>query len=500
MSSSESEIKTKKVKKSGHDEKTQILPSTNKGKIDTSNWPLLLKNVSDLNVRTNHFTPCTQGFNPMNRPLEEHLKYGVINLDKPSNPSSHEVVAWMKKMLRVEKTGHSGTLDPKVTGCLIVCLNRATRLVKAQQSAGKEYICIARFHSKLEGGEKQIEAALKKLTGACFQRPPLIASVKRVLRIRTIYEANLIEYDSEKNHALFNVKCEAGTYVRTFCVQLGLLCKVGAHMQELRRNRSGILSENDYQVTMHDVLDSQYLYDQNKDESYLRRVILPLEVLLTNFPRIMIKDSCVNAICYGAKLTLPGVLRFENGIEAGTEVVLITTKGEAVACAYALMSTSVMATCDHGIVAKIKRVIMDRNLYPKKWGEGPYAKKKKLMIKEGKLDKYGKSNENTPKDWKEIFDANDTKKEKKEKKSEKKEESDVEDVKEKSKKDKKIKNLSDDEEVKPKKKDKKKQDLSDSESEVKKKKDKKTKKAKDSDSEEVVVKKKKKAEVSSDSD
>jgi H/ACA ribonucleoprotein complex subunit 4 len=163
----------------------------------------------------------------MNRPLEEHLKYGIINLDKPSNPSSHEVVAWMKKMLRVEKTGHSGTLDPKVTGCLIVCLNRATRLVKAQQSAGKEYICIVRFHSKLEGGEKQIEAALKKLTGACFQRPPLIASVKRVLRIRTIYEANLIEYDSEKNHALISVKCEAGTYVRTFCVQLGLLCKVG---------------------------------------------------------------------------------------------------------------------------------------------------------------------------------------------------------------------------------------------------------------------------------
>lgn len=500
MSSSESEVKTKKVKKGTKDEKTQILPSTNQGKIDTSNWPLLLKNVSNLNIRTNHFTPCTQGFNPINRPLEEHLKYGIINLDKPSNPSSHEVVAWMKKMLRVEKTGHSGTLDPKVTGCLIVCLNRATRLVKAQQSAGKEYICITRFHSKLEGGEKQIEAALKKLTGACFQRPPLIASVKRVLRIRTIYEAKLLEYDAEKNHALIHVKCEAGTYVRTFCVQLGLLCKVGAHMQELRRNKSGILSENDYQVTMHDVLDSQYLYDQNKDETYLRRVILPLEVLLTNFPRIMIKDSCVNAICYGAKLTLPGVLRFENGIETGTEVVLITTKGEAVAMAYAMMSTSVMATCDHGIVAKIKRVIMDRNLYPKKWGEGPYAKKKKQMIKEGKLDKYGKSNENTPKDWKEIFDANDAKKDKKEKKSEKKHESDDEEVKEKVKKDKKEKKVDvSDDDVKPKKKDKKKAEESESESEVKPKKDKKSKKAKDSDSE-IVVKKKKKVEVSSDSD
>ena len=65
------------------------------------------------------------------------MRYGVINLDKPANPSSHEVVAWLKRMLRVEKTGHSGTLDPKVTGGLIVCIDRATRLVKAQQGAGK---------------------------------------------------------------------------------------------------------------------------------------------------------------------------------------------------------------------------------------------------------------------------------------------------------------------------------------------------------------------------
>ena len=84
-----------------------------------------------MNIRSCHYTPIPSGSSPLNRPIAEHLKYGVINLDKPSNPSSHEVVAWIKKILKVEKTGHSGTLDPKVTGCLIVCLNRATRLVKA---------------------------------------------------------------------------------------------------------------------------------------------------------------------------------------------------------------------------------------------------------------------------------------------------------------------------------------------------------------------------------
>jgi H/ACA ribonucleoprotein complex subunit 4 len=174
-------------------------------------------------------------------------------------------------------------------------------------------------------------------------------------------------------------------------------------MQELRRVRSGALKEDETMVTMHDVLDAQFSYEQKKDEKYLRRVVMPLEILLTSYPRIVVKDSAVNAICYGAKLTIPGVLRYESNIEANTEVVLITTKGEAVAVAIAQMSTSVIATCDHGVVAKTKRVIMDRETYPKKWGLGPYAIKKQQLIKEGKLDKYGKPTEATPKEIAKIY-------------------------------------------------------------------------------------------------
>jgi H/ACA ribonucleoprotein complex subunit 4 len=192
---------------------------------------------------------------------------GVINLDKPSNPSSHEVVAWMKRILRVEKTGHSGTLDPKVTGCLIVCIDRATRLVKSQQGAGKEYVCVVRFHDTL-ADDKALPRGLETLTGALFQRPPLISAVKRQLRVRTIYESKLIEYDNKRNLGVFWVSCEAGTYIRTLCVHLGLLLGVGGHMQELRRVRSGITGENDDIVTMHDVLDAQWVYDNTRDGEF----------------------------------------------------------------------------------------------------------------------------------------------------------------------------------------------------------------------------------------
>lgn len=351
-------------------------------------------------VRTGHFTPIPAGSTPLKRDLKSYISSGVINLDKPSNPSSHEVVAWVKRMLRVERTGHSGTLDPKVTGCLIVCIDRATRLVKSQQGAGKEYVCVIRLHDKLPGGEKQFSRALETLTGALFQRPPLISAVKRQLRIRTIHESKLYEFDNERQLGVFWVSCEAGTYIRTLCVHLGLLLGVGAHMQELRRVRSGAMDESKDLVTLHDVLDAQWLYDNQRDESYLRKVIAPLETLLTTYKRVVVKDSAVNAVCYGAKLMIPGLLRYESGIEVHEEVVLITTKGEAIAIGIAQMSTVEMSSCDHGVVAKVKRCIMERDLYPRRWGMGPVATEKKKMKESGKLDKYGRTNEETPASWK----------------------------------------------------------------------------------------------------
>ena len=304
---------------------------------------------------------------------------------------------------RIDKTGHSGTLDPKVTGDLIVCLGRATRLVKSQQGAGKEYVCVVRFHKSIEGGEKALLRALECLTGALFQRPPLIAAVKRQLRIRTIFECKLTEYDEKRNIAVINIDCEAGTYIRTLCVHLGYILGCGAHMQELRRTRSGAITEDDNLVTCHDVLDAMWLYKTKGDESYLRSVISPLERILVSYKRVIVKDSCVNAIVYGAKLMLPGVLRYEHGIEQKEEIVLITTKGEAICLGIAMMSSVEMDFVDHGVVAKVKRNIMERDIYPKKWGLGPTSSKKKQLKSAGKLDKAGRPNENTPQDWNESY-------------------------------------------------------------------------------------------------
>ena len=137
-------------------------------------------------------------------------------------------------------------------------------------------------------------------------------------------------------------------------------------------------------------------------------MIRPLECLLVGYKRIVVKDSAVNAVCYGAKLMIPGLLRYEADINLNEEVVLMTTKGEAIAIGIAQMSTVELATCDHGVVAKVKRCIMERDTYPRRWGLGPVALKKKKMVKEGQLGKHGEKLPGvTPQEWsKDYVDYN----------------------------------------------------------------------------------------------
>ena len=100
---------------------------------------------------------------------------------------------------------------------------------------------------------------------------------------------------------------------------------------------------------------------------------------------------------------IPGLLRYEEGIELYDEVVLMTTKGEAIAIGIAQMSTVDLQSCDHGIVAKVKKMYYGKRYLSKKMGLGPIAQKKKQMKADGKLDKYGRVNENTPENWKKII-------------------------------------------------------------------------------------------------
>lgn len=308
-------------------------------------------------------TDSSYGLPPEQRNLKQHLSLGAINLDKTSGPTSHEVAAWVKRILEVEKAGHSGTLDPKVTGILPVLLEDATRIMDTLLLAGKEYICLMRLHKPV--AKKRIMEVCREFMGPIYQKPPLKSSVVKELRIRTIYYLEVLEI--EEQHVLMRVGCEAGTYIRKLCFDMGLALGCGANMEELRRTRAGPFREDGTLVTLHNLTDAVAAWKEKGEEKLLRRCIQPVEAALSHLPRLVIADNAIDAVCHGAPLAAPGLLSLETDINKGDAVAFFTLKGEAVGVGISQMSSREMLASQSGIVARTERVIMQPNTYPKAW-------------------------------------------------------------------------------------------------------------------------------------
>ncbi len=253
-----------------------------------------------------------------------------------------------------------------MTGVLPVALEESTKVIQALLSSGKEYVCVMRLHSQVS--DDKIKATLDEFRGTIYQRPPVRASVKRRLRTRKIYYLELLEVDGK--NVLFKVGCEAGTYIRKLCHDLGEALGCGAHMRELRRTRAGPFLEDEGSVTLHDVSYMFSLWQETQDEKLLRKFVCPMEKMLTLLPKIYIRDSAVDALCHGAHLAAPGVLSLESGIKPKDTVAVLTQKEEAVSLMRALASTDEVLKMNRGLVAKSKRVLMPRGVYPRKWRRG----------------------------------------------------------------------------------------------------------------------------------
>jgi H/ACA ribonucleoprotein complex subunit 4 len=321
----------------------------------------------EIRVKAEDTTNPKYGHKPSERPAAEYIRYGVINLDKPAGPTSHEVAAWTKKIMHLKSIGHGGTLDPKVTGVLPVTLEDSTKIVQALLHSGKEYVCVMKLHGDAQ--ETRVKQVLDEFQDQIYQRPPLRSSVKRQLRTRRIYYIDFFEVNGR--NVLFKVGCEGGTYIRKLCYDIGEILGIGAHMQELRRTRAGPFVEtSSSRVTLHDVAYWFGEWEEKKDEKILHKIIQPIETALALIPKIVVRDSAVDAVCHGANLTAPGIISAETGIQKDSLIAVLTLKGEAVALAQAVLSTDEIVDLRHGTVATLQRVVMPRGTYPKVWKSG----------------------------------------------------------------------------------------------------------------------------------
>jgi H/ACA ribonucleoprotein complex subunit 4 len=316
------------------------------------------KRIVKVQVKTNP----NYGISPNERKVDELLNCGVINLDKPSGPTSHQVDSWVKGILNIEKVGHGGTLDPNATGVLPIGIGDATKALQALLPAGKEYISIMKLHKDVD--RKKILEVCNSLVGEISQIPPIRSAVKRVKRKRQIYYIDVIQIKGRS--VLFKVGCESGTYVRTLCVDIGRKLKTKAHLSELRRTKVGKLSEDNSYI-LQDLKDAYVLWKEESEEKEIKSIIKPLESFLDHLPKIVIRDSAVDALCHGASLAIPGVVEVDSDIKNGDMVAILTLKNEGVAIANSIMSTEKIIQRDKGVCASLVRVLMNKGTYPSIW-------------------------------------------------------------------------------------------------------------------------------------
>jgi len=324
---------------------------------------MTLKQLQNLIVIDQDITDESYGTYYDKRTLEQLLNYGLIILDKPPGPTSHETVAWTKRILKIPKIGHSGTLDPQVSGVLPLGLGEATKALGVLLYGPKEYHALGRIHS-LPTKEK-LDSVLEMFRGEIFQKPPQRSSVLRQTRTRTIYELELLE--QKERLLLIRVLCEAGTYIRKLYYDIGEILGPGATMIELRRTRVDQFYESNGLVTLHELANAFVLWEEKKDDTKLMTMIKPVEYALSELKSVIIRDSAVDAMCHGAQLAIPGILEISPGLRRGDIVGIYTQKGEAVALAESMMSEEDIRDATKGYAFETKRIIMAPNTYPKKW-------------------------------------------------------------------------------------------------------------------------------------
>ena len=268
---------------------------------------------------------------------------GILPLWKPKGMTSHDCVFKLRKILKTKKVGHTGTLDPEVTGVLPICIGRATKIAEYLTEAGKAYegeVTLG-FSTSTEdaSGEKvaekkvtepiqraQILEVLKSLTGTIEQTPPMFSAVKvngkklyeyaragieveRPTREITIYEIILLddrsEFTGETISFRFRVKCSKGTYIRTLAVMMGERLGYPAHMSDLTRIEAAGFSLDDC-VTFAEV---EALMESEQTEEFL----LPLERGLFHLPKFQISDKVAKKVLNGAVLEQTDDVVFEKG-------------------------------------------------------------------------------------------------------------------------------------------------------------------------------------------
>ena len=253
---------------------------------------------------------------------------GVLNINKPSGVTSHDVVESVRKILHERRIGHTGTLDPLATGVLVLCVGKATRIAQYLEAGEKEYRAIMRLgvttdtldaegliletKSYSPPGRQKIIDVMQGFIGPIMQRPPAYSAVKvagvpsyklaregkaELLKPRpvTIYSIELTAFEDPM--VSLTIRCSKGVYIRTLCAELGDALGMGAHITGLERTRSGRFSI-DHAVTLDRL---RTMMTAGSEE----QVVTPIDEALAAFPSIPLGEAEAARVLHGNQISCP---------------------------------------------------------------------------------------------------------------------------------------------------------------------------------------------------
>jgi len=314
----------------------------------------------DVLVKHDAVTDDAFGCVPEKRPAETLVSYGIVNLNKPRGPTSHMVSEYVQKIFGIDKAGHSGTLDPGVTGVLPVALGRGTRIVQALLNAGKEYVCCMHVHKLVDADV--LKKTLLSFVGRITQLPPVRSAVVRQFRERDVYYLDVLEIDGQ--NVLFRIGCQAGTYIRKLCHDVGRKLNCGAHMVELVRTKAGPFFF-DSVVTLQDIEDAFWYWKHENNDKFLRHCIYPVENGVEHLPKVWVFDSAVDSLCHGAILHVPGIVKLTSDVVPDCLVAVMTLKDELIALGSAKKTAVDLMKIDNGVAVVTNKVFMLPDTYKK---------------------------------------------------------------------------------------------------------------------------------------
>ncbi len=250
---------------------------------------------------------------------------GFIVIDKPKGPTSHQVDAWVRDITGEKRVGHIGTLDPGVSGVLVMALGKATKLIDLVHEKPKEYMAVMRLYAQSD--TETIEKVFNEFTGKIYQLPPVRSAVSRQVRERTIYSMTIMEIIDKL--ILFRVKCESGTYIRTLCTDMGYVIGTGAQMADLRRLSTGDFNENQIH-TLQELSDAAIMKRDGKP-SLFNNMVIPMDFVFSDFPKVIVKNTAIKNIMHGSDIYPAGIKAVVGEFHKGSRVAIYTDSNELIA-------------------------------------------------------------------------------------------------------------------------------------------------------------------------